>query len=45
MNTSALSENLFHDNPEDLLFLESTLGRNALVSLHVKGIINYVTSK
>ena len=39
---SALSENLFHDNPKDLLFLESTLGRNALVSLHVKGIIDYI---
>lgn len=42
---SALSENLFHDNPQDLLFLESTLGRNALVSLHVKGIIDYLLAK
>lgn len=39
---AALSENLFHDNSEDCLFLESVIGRNAIVSLHVEGIVRYV---
>ena len=41
---AALSENLFHDNADDLAFLESALGRQAIIDLHVKGIINYVHS-
>ena len=39
---AALSENLFHDNSDDCLFLESVEGRNAIVSLHVEGIVRYV---
>jgi len=39
---SALSENLFHDNPQDLAFLESSFGRQAIIDLHVRGIIDYV---
>lgn len=38
----ALSENLFHDNPQDLTFLESAPGRQAIIDLHVRGIIDYV---
>ena len=41
---STLSENLFHDNPQDLAFLESAHGRQTIIDLHVKGIINYVHS-
>ncbi len=33
---------VFYDNREDLSFLESTLGRQAIITLHVKGIIYYV---
>ena len=40
---AALTESLFYDNPEDLRFLESALGRQAIIDLHVKGIINYVS--
>ena len=39
---SALSENLFHDNPADLAFLESSTGRQAIIDLHVRGIIQYI---
>ena len=39
----ALSENLFHDNAADVAFLESYTGRQAIISLHVQGIINYVS--
>ena len=38
---SALSENLFHDNADDLAFLESAPGRQAIIELHVRGIIDY----
>ena len=39
---AALSENLFHDNEQDLAFLESAQGREAIVQIHVKGIIQYL---
>ena len=39
---AALTENLFHDNSDDCLFLESDEGRRAIVALHVEGIVNYV---
>ena len=38
---SALSENLFHDNADDLRFLLSDPGRQAIITLHVEGIIHY----
>lgn len=41
---SALSENLFHDNPQDLRFLESDEGRRAITALHVEGIIRYINN-
>lgn len=40
---AALTECLFYDNPEDLRFLESTTGRQAIIDLHVKGIIRYLS--
>ena len=40
---AALTESLFYDNPDDLRFLESPSGRQAIIDLHVKGIINYVS--
>ena len=39
---AALSENLFHDNADDLAFLESAPGRHTIIDLHVRGIIDYV---
>ena len=39
---AALTESLFYDNPEDLRFLESATGRQAIIDLHVHGIISYV---
>ena len=39
---AALTESLFYDNAEDLRFLESSHGRQAIIDLHVEGIINYV---
>lgn len=39
---AALSENLFHDNADDLAFLESAPGRQTIIDLHVRGIIDYV---
>ena len=42
---AALSENLFHDNPKDVAFLESAEGKRAIVALHVEGITNYLKSK
>ena len=42
---AALTENLFHDNSDDCLFLESDEGRRAIVALHVEGIVNYVLKR
>ena len=39
------AENLFHDNSDDCLFLESDEGRWAIVALHVEGIVNYVLKR
>ena len=38
---AVLTENLFMDNKEDVTFLESPEGSQAIVSLHVAGIIKY----
>ena len=43
--TAALTENLFHDNSDDCLFLKPNEGRRALVSLHVEGIVKYVLKR
>lgn len=38
---AVLTENLFQDNEEDVAFLTSEKGVNAIVDLHVNGIIKY----
>lgn len=42
---ATLTENLFHDNSDDCLFLESDEGRRAIVALHVEEIVNYVLKR
>lgn len=39
---AVLTENFFQDNKEDVAFLLSEAGREAVVRCHVEGIINYV---
>ena len=39
---AVLTENLFQDNLEDVNFLLSMHGRERIIDLHLKGIINYV---
>lgn len=39
---AVLTENLFMDNKEDVAFLLSKEGKEAIVDLHVKGILDYV---
>ena len=41
---SVLTENLFQDNLSDVEFLLSDKGREAIINLHVEGIINYIKS-
>lgn len=41
---SVLTENLFQDNKEDVEYLLSDKGREAIINLHVNGIINYIKS-
>ena len=40
---AVLTENLFMDNREDVAFLESEEGAKAIVSLHVDGILQYIS--
>ena len=42
---AVLTENLFQDNLADVEFLLSDKGREAIVNLHVEGIVNYLKSK
>lgn len=39
---AVLTENLFQDNKEDVAFLLSEKGKEAIVELHFKGIVNYI---
>lgn len=39
---AVLTENLFQDNKDDVRFLLSEEGKQAIVNLHVNGIINYI---
>ena len=41
---AVLTENLFQDNKEDVEYLLSDKGREAIINLHVQGIINYIKS-
>ena len=42
---AVLTENLFQDNREDVAYLLSKAGKEAIVQLHVNGIINYIKSQ
>lgn len=39
---AVLTENFFQDNKDDVAFLQSQEGRQAIVKLHVEGIIKYI---
>lgn len=39
---AVLTENFFYDSKDDLAFLESDEGKQAVVQLHVDGITNYL---
>ena len=39
---AVLTENLFMDNKEDVAFLESGEGAQAIINLHVEGIFQYI---
>lgn len=39
---SVLTENLFMDNKDDVAFLESGEGAQAIINLHVEGIFRYI---
>ena len=39
---AVLTENFFQNNKNDIAFLSSTEGRNAIVEYHVKGILDYL---
>ena len=41
---AVLTENLFQDNKEDVAFLLSEKGKEAIVQLHLNGILNYISS-
>ena len=41
---AVLTENLFQDNLADVEYLLSDEGREAIINLHVNGIINYIKS-
>lgn len=41
---AVLTENLFMDNRDDLAFLNSESGKQAIIDLHVNGIINFINS-
>jgi len=42
---AVLTENLFQDNREDVAFLLSPSGREAIARLHVRGIVEYIKSR
>lgn len=42
---AVLTENLFQDNKEDVDFLLSEEGMEAIVRLHVNGVVNYLNSR
>ena len=43
--STVLTENLFQDNREDVDFLLSTEGKEAIVNLHVQGILDYIVKQ
>lgn len=41
---TVLTENLFQDNKDDVEFMLSEEGKQAIVNLHVEGIVNYLSN-
>lgn len=41
---AVLTENFFMDNKEDVAYLTSEIGKQAIINTHVYGIINYIKS-
>lgn len=41
---AVLTENFFYDNPEDCAYLLSDEGKEAIIKVHVEGIISYLKS-
>ncbi|EJX01787.1 N-acetylmuramoyl-L-alanine amidase [gut metagenome] len=39
---AVLTENLFQDNREDVIYLTSNEGKNAIIGIHVRGIEQYI---
>ena len=39
---AVLTENFFMDNKEDIAYLTSIEGKQAIVNTHVYGIVNYI---
>lgn len=39
---ACLTENMFHDNKEDVEFLKSEIGKQTITELHVEGIKKYI---
>jgi N-acetylmuramoyl-L-alanine amidase len=39
---AVLTENFFHDNKEDVQYMQSAAGKAAIVKVHVDGIISYI---
>ena len=42
---AVLTENLFMDNQEDCAFFLSPKGRQAIIDLHIDGIISYLNEE
>lgn len=42
---AVLTENFFQDNKRDVEFLQSVDGKRAIVSLHIEGIIKYLSKQ
>lgn len=42
---AVLTENFFQDNKEDVAYLLSPRGKQAIINTHVEGIINYIEKK
>lgn len=41
---AVLTENLFQDNKEDVMFLETEQGKQAITNLHFDAIVSYINT-
>ena len=41
---AVLTENFFMDNPQDLDYIQSRAGKQAIIDTHVEGITEYLSS-